>query len=186
MAGAASEERQTRSATQSLARTFPKNMGDAAITRFLVRIARQTGSCSPSCASYTKKGDTGGYSGQSFRKFEQAGWESSRFISKYHEHLSGVTTQSTSALLDAAGVGKGARVLDVATGGGYVAAAAAHRGGAATGIDFSLHGFVWRARHTPRCASSRLMQRRCRSSLERLMRSSTASVCVERAQSPAI
>jgi ubiquinone/menaquinone biosynthesis C-methylase UbiE len=58
-------------------------------------------------------------------------------VAKYHEHLSGVTTQSTEALLDAAGVRAGSRVLDVATGAGYVAGAAARRGADAIGIDFS-------------------------------------------------
>jgi len=75
--------------------------------------------------------------GQSFREFEQAGWENPTVVSKYHEHLSSVTTQSTGALLDAAGVRKGSRVLDVATGAGYLAGAAAQRGADATGIDFS-------------------------------------------------
>src|SRR5207248_2595421 len=40
-------------------------------------------------------------------------------------------------LLDAARVAKGARVLDVACGPGYAAAAAAARGAIATGVDFS-------------------------------------------------
>lgn len=76
-------------------------------------------------------------SGQSFREFEQAGWEDSGVVIKYHEHLSGVTTQSVDALLDAAGVRSGSRVLDVATGAGYVAGAAAQRGADPIGIDFS-------------------------------------------------
>lgn len=76
-------------------------------------------------------------SGRSFREFEQAGWEDPTLVTKYHEHLSGVTTQSAGALLDAAGVRKGSRVLDVATGAGYVAGAAAQRGADAIGIDFS-------------------------------------------------
>ena len=76
-------------------------------------------------------------SDQSFREFEQAGWEDSSVITKYHEHLSGVTTQSIDALLDAAGVRTGSRVLDVATGAGYVAGAAAQRGADVIGIDFS-------------------------------------------------
>ena len=76
-------------------------------------------------------------SGQSFREFERAGWENDGVVTKYHEHLSGVTTQSTSTLLDVARVGKGSRVLDVATGAGYVAGAAAQRGADVTGIDFS-------------------------------------------------
>ena len=76
-------------------------------------------------------------SGQSFREFEQAGWEDAGVVANYHEHLSGVTTQSVDALLDAAGVRNGSRVLDVATGAGYIAGAAAQRGADAIGIDFS-------------------------------------------------
>jgi ubiquinone/menaquinone biosynthesis C-methylase UbiE len=76
-------------------------------------------------------------SGQSFREFEQAGWEDSSVVAKYHEHLASVTTQSVDALLDAVGIRSGSRVLDVATGAGYIAGAAAQRGANATGIDFS-------------------------------------------------
>src|SRR5512132_1055296 len=76
-------------------------------------------------------------SGQSFREFEQAGWENPGVVTKYHEHLSNVTAQSADALLDAACVGNGSRVLDVATGAGYVAGAAARRGADPIGIDFS-------------------------------------------------
>jgi len=76
-------------------------------------------------------------SGQSFQEFERAGWEDSGVVAKYHEHLSDVTTQSVEALLDAAGVRNGSRVLDVATGAGYIAGAAAQRGADAVGIDFS-------------------------------------------------
>jgi ubiquinone/menaquinone biosynthesis C-methylase UbiE len=76
-------------------------------------------------------------SGQSFREFEHAGWEDSGVVAKYHEHLSGVTTQSIDALVDAVGIGNGSRVLDVATGAGYIAGAAAQRGADAIGVDFS-------------------------------------------------
>jgi SAM-dependent methyltransferase len=41
------------------------------------------------------------------------------------------------ALLDAAGVAQGSRVLDVCTGAGYAAGVAAERGAEATGVDFS-------------------------------------------------
>jgi hypothetical protein len=51
-------------------------------------------------------------SGQSFREFEQAGWEDPGVVTGYHEHLSGVTTQSADVLLDAACVGDGSRVLE--------------------------------------------------------------------------
>jgi ubiquinone/menaquinone biosynthesis C-methylase UbiE len=74
---------------------------------------------------------------RSFREFEQAGWEDSGVVAAYHERLSGVTTQSVDALLDAAGVRDGTRLLDVATGAGYVAGAAARRGAEVVGIDFS-------------------------------------------------
>lgn len=74
---------------------------------------------------------------ESFRAFEHAGWEDKEVCSQYHEHLSSITTQSVDALLDAAGVRPGIRVLDVATGAGYVVAAAGERGADARGVDFS-------------------------------------------------
>jgi ubiquinone/menaquinone biosynthesis C-methylase UbiE len=76
-------------------------------------------------------------SSQTFREFEQAGWEESRVVAGYHEHLARITRQSVDALLDVVGIGNGSHVLDVATGPGYIAGAAAQRGAKATGIDFS-------------------------------------------------
>lgn len=75
--------------------------------------------------------------GRTFRAFEQAGWEDPGVVASYEEHLSAVTTQSIEALLDDAGVGAGTRVLDVASGAGHTAAAAARRGADALGLDFS-------------------------------------------------
>jgi ubiquinone/menaquinone biosynthesis C-methylase UbiE len=72
-----------------------------------------------------------------FRAFEQAGWEDPSVAACYDDRLSSVTTQSIAALLDAAGVGNGSRVLDVATGAGYAAVTAARRGADAIGVDFS-------------------------------------------------
>jgi SAM-dependent methyltransferase len=72
---------------------------------------------------------------QAFRQFEHQGWQD--IASRYHDGFAFVTTQAVVALLDAAGVTRGSRVLDVACGPGYVAAAAAGRGAEATGIDFS-------------------------------------------------
>ena len=74
----------------------------------------------------------------SFHDFERAGWEDAGVVAKYHSHLSTVTRQAIEPLLDAAAVGKGALVLDVATGAGYVAHAAARRGADVIGVDFSL------------------------------------------------
>jgi SAM-dependent methyltransferase len=70
-----------------------------------------------------------------FRHFEHLGWQ--EVASKYHNGFAAVTTQAAVALLDAARAGSDVRVLDVACGPGYIAAAAASRGAAATGIDFS-------------------------------------------------
>ena len=75
--------------------------------------------------------------GESFRDFELGGWEDEGVCSDYDEHLSTVTIQSVGALLDAAGVREGRRVLDVATGAGCAAAMAAARGAEAIGVDFS-------------------------------------------------
>ena len=74
---------------------------------------------------------------QAFRAFEHAGWEDPGVVAKYHRHLSDLTNQSIDALLEAAAIRTGSRVLDVATGAGYVAGAAAKRGSEVAGIDFS-------------------------------------------------
>ena len=72
---------------------------------------------------------------EAFRQFEHHGWQ--EIASRYHDGFAAVTTQSTQPLLDAAEVKRGTRVLDVACGPGYVAAAAHASGAIATGIDFS-------------------------------------------------
>jgi SAM-dependent methyltransferase len=74
---------------------------------------------------------------QSFRAFEQSGWSDPQLCAEYHRQLAEVTRQSVDALLDAVGVAPGERLLDIATGAGYVAGAAAQRGAQASGLDFS-------------------------------------------------
>src|SRR5436309_13927908 len=69
------------------------------------------------------------------RDFEHAGWQ--RAAEHYARTFGTLTMQTTEPLLDSAGVGAGTRVLDVATGPGYVAGAAAARGAAVVGLDFS-------------------------------------------------
>lgn len=76
-------------------------------------------------------------SAPSFTEFERTGWSDELTCQKYDQHFGSVTTQSVSALLDAAGVRKGSRVLDVCAGAGYAAGLAAERGARTTGVDFS-------------------------------------------------
>ena len=68
-----------------------------------------------------------------FNAFEAAGWE--KQAAGYEDFFGSITTRLVEPLLDAAGIDRGMRVLDVATGPGYVAAKAAERGAATIGID---------------------------------------------------
>ncbi len=70
-----------------------------------------------------------------FKAFEHEGWEG--VAGPYRDAFSSLTVQSVAPLLDAAAVREGARLLDVATGPGDVAAAAARRGARVTGVDFA-------------------------------------------------
>lgn len=70
-----------------------------------------------------------------FSAFEKDGWE--KAADRYHRHWGRLSQQSAEPMLVAAGVTRGMRVLDVATGAGYVAAAAASLGAQAIGLDFS-------------------------------------------------
>jgi SAM-dependent methyltransferase len=74
---------------------------------------------------------------EAFAEFERRGWEDRTVCAAYDANLGAVTTQCIAALLAAARVERGAHVLDVATGPGYVAAAAAARGTQVSGVDFS-------------------------------------------------
>jgi SAM-dependent methyltransferase len=78
-----------------------------------------------------------------FREFEHAGWEA--IPAQYDDVFASLTPQASQPLCEAAGVRPGSRVLDVATGPGYVAAAAAERGAEVVGIDFST-AMIERAR----------------------------------------
>ena len=68
-----------------------------------------------------------------FNAFEAAGWEQQ--VAGYEAFFVPITSRLVGPLLDAAGVGPGARVLDVASGPGHVAAAAAERGASVVGVD---------------------------------------------------
>jgi SAM-dependent methyltransferase len=75
----------------------------------------------------------GAIDADAFNAFEAAGWEHK--AAGYEELFGQITARSIEPLLDAANVRRGARVLDVATGPGYVAAGAAERGAEAVGVD---------------------------------------------------
>ncbi|TMH41607.1 MAG: SAM-dependent methyltransferase, partial [Betaproteobacteria bacterium] len=61
-----------------------------------------------------------------FRALEHAGWQSA--ARHYDEAFGSLTRQAVDPLLDSAEVRPGVRTLDVASGPGYAAAAAAARG----------------------------------------------------------
>ena len=70
-----------------------------------------------------------------FQQFEHAGWQ--RAAEHYTGAFGALTMQTADALLDAVGAGPGVRLLDVATGPGFIAGAAAARGATVVGLDFS-------------------------------------------------
>ncbi|MBI3400235.1 MAG: methyltransferase domain-containing protein [Acidobacteria bacterium] len=76
-----------------------------------------------------------GTDSSAFHDFERAGWE--RASEHYGDAFGALTSQTSEALLNAAQVTTGTRLLDVATGPGFIAGAAAARGATVVGLDFS-------------------------------------------------
>ena len=70
---------------------------------------------------------------EAFKAFEAEGWSAQ--AGTYGGLIGAITSRLAESLLDAAGVRSDRRVLDVATGPGYVAERAAARGARAVGID---------------------------------------------------
>ena len=68
-----------------------------------------------------------------FNAFEAGGWEEK--AAGYDRFFGRITGQLVEPLLDAASVGPGTRMLDLATGPGYVAARGAERGASVVGVD---------------------------------------------------
>jgi ubiquinone/menaquinone biosynthesis C-methylase UbiE len=68
-----------------------------------------------------------------FNAFEATGWE--KQAAGYEDFFGPITTRLVEPLLDAAEVCRGERVLDVASGPGYVAARAVERGASVIGMD---------------------------------------------------
>jgi ubiquinone/menaquinone biosynthesis C-methylase UbiE len=73
---------------------------------------------------------------EAFNEFERRGWAENS-TEAYERVFGPITRQAVDQLLDAAGVGSETRMLDVATGPGYVAAKAWSRGARALGVDRS-------------------------------------------------
>ncbi len=80
---------------------------------------------------------------EAFRAFEVASWEQK--AEPYHRFVGSITSRVIEPLLDAARVGPGTRLLDLATGPGYGAARAAARGASVVGVDVA-HEMVRLAR----------------------------------------
>lgn len=76
------------------------------------------------------------YDPAAFDAFEAAGW-GTKEAGGYDALVGRVTSRVAEPLLDAVGAGPGTQLLDVATGPGYVATAAAGRGVEPVGLDFS-------------------------------------------------
>ena len=72
---------------------------------------------------------------EAVRAFEHAGWE--RAAAAYEATFAVASGEFVEALLDAAGVAAGARILDLCCGPGIVTGAASRRGAEARGLDFS-------------------------------------------------
>ena len=72
-----------------------------------------------------------------FQEFEQDSWEDVEVCAAYADRFGRVVAQAIGPVLDAVSVGPREDVLDVATGSGAFAAAAAGLGATAVGIDFS-------------------------------------------------
>jgi len=105
-----------------------------------------------------------------FHDFEHAGWE--RAAAFYGDAFGALTAQTADALLEAAGAGPGTRLLDVACGPGFIAGAAAQRGAAVVGLDFSA-AMIAQARGVCLCSRfKRAMPKRCRSTRRASTRSS--------------
>jgi SAM-dependent methyltransferase len=68
-----------------------------------------------------------------FNAFEAGGWEEK--AAGYDRFFGRITGQLVEPLLDAASVGAGTRMLDLATGPGYVAGRGAERGASVVGVD---------------------------------------------------
>jgi len=88
-----------------------------------------------------------------FKEQELAGWTAK--AGNYDANFGVVTARFAPAILDAAGVRAGSRMLDIASGPGYVAGAGAARGAQVTGIDFAAPMVAEASRRFPQARFTR-------------------------------
>lgn len=88
------------------------------------------------------------YDPEAFDVFEAAGW-AEKDAGAYDMLLGRVTERFAEPLLDAVGAGPGTRLLDLATGPGYVAGRAVARGAEAVGLDRSEAMLAFAREHVP-------------------------------------
>jgi SAM-dependent methyltransferase len=82
-----------------------------------------------------------------FWTFERDGWNGA--AEAYRDYFGNLTAQTVGPLLDAVGARAGTRLLDVATGPGFVAATARERGARVVGVDFSATAVAVARRQYP-------------------------------------
>lgn len=88
------------------------------------------------------------YDAEAFDAFEATGW-TTKDASAYDSLAGRVTSRVADPLLDAVRAGRRTKLLDVATGPGYVAAKAAERGAETVGLDFSESMLEYARAHVP-------------------------------------
>ena len=128
-------------------------------------------------AAARRRDRRGGLGLDPFKAFEAGAW-GARAGAPYEQLTGDVTGRVVPALLDAAGVGAGTRVLDVGCGTGHGTAAAAARGAQATGIDLA-DGMLARARERHPGADLRPRRRRGPALRRRPIRRGACRVCAQ-------
>ena len=98
-----------------------------------------------------------------FKACEVAGWSAEGKALRYDALAGRLTRAVVEPLLDALDVRVNERFIDVATGPGHLAAAAAARGARAVGVDVSPDCSRSRASGTPTSSSSKATPSSCRS-----------------------
>jgi len=89
---------------------------------------------------------------EDFRARERDGWDAK--AANYYDHTARVTTQAIPALLGAVRTRVGLKLLDICTGPGFAAGAAAALGAEAEGVDFAPGMVRIAARNFPMCRFS--------------------------------